>query len=99
MAPLPPVDPVEHIHSLRKQGLRDDELSMPRRFARFSFGSKAELEQRIDALVSEPEEHRALARAIRDDVLEFFSYERGARELVACVRERLVSGVETVSAS
>jgi hypothetical protein len=90
--PFPSVDPVEHIRALRSQGLRDDELSMPRRFARLSFGSKAELEQRITALLAEPEEHRALAREIRDDVLEFFSYERGARELVACVRERLERG-------
>jgi hypothetical protein len=87
--PFPPVDPVQHILSLRKHGLRDEELSMPRRFARLSFGTKAELEQRITALVREPEEHRALAREIRADVLEFFSYERGARELVQCVRERL----------
>jgi hypothetical protein len=87
--PFPPVDPVEHIHSLRKQGLRDDELSIPRRFARLSFATKAELEQRITALVAQPEEHRALAREIREDVLEFFSYERGARELVQCVKHRL----------
>jgi hypothetical protein len=64
---------------------------MPRRYvSRLSFGSKAELDQRVERLLAEPEEHRAFARSVRDEVLEFYSYERGARELIAALRERLV---------
>lgn len=88
--PFPAVDPVAHVSRLRREGLEGDELSIPRRFvARFGFGSKAELEQRIERLIAEPEEQRELTRTIRDEVLEFFSYEQGARELVCSVRERL----------
>jgi hypothetical protein len=89
--PFPPVDPVAHVLGLRQSGLQGEELSMPRRFlSRLSFSSKLELEGRIERLLAEPADHRALARSVRDEVLEFYSYERGARELVAAVRERLL---------
>lgn len=87
--PLGERDAVAHLRSLRAASDRCADWTLPRELKLATFDSPASLGERVDELLSQPEEARRRALRMRQEVLAHYTYASAARRVLVQIAARL----------
>lgn len=89
MMSLPVSDPVRHLAVLRATSHDPLDYTAPRELRHVSFRDPAELNERLSALLSQPQEARQRALRMREETLQHYSYAGAVQRLTKCIAIKL----------